>query len=59
MEDMTVEQAEEETAKYCPFCQRNIKPSNWIEFERGNDDGLIYVHDDVEHDEDYDFEPMH
>lgn len=45
--------------KYCPFCQRNVAP--WVD-EFGNDtnpDGSkIYVHDDVPHDEDYNFEEL-
>lgn len=46
-------------AKYCPFCQRNIEPCNTDEYESGEHDGLIYVHDDVAHDDDYDFGDMH
>lgn len=54
---MTIEEAEEAVSQWCPFCCRKIKPSNWIEFENGEDSGLIYVHDDgVDHDEDYNFE---
>lgn len=42
---------------YCPFCQRNISPAedddgNVISFPDG---GVIYVHDDVPHDEDFNF----
>lgn len=42
-------------AVYCPFCQRDIEPEcdefgDIIETPGG---GWIYVHDDVEHDEDY------
>jgi len=36
---------------YCPICQKNIKPINIHEFENGEDDGLIYVHDEIPHDD--------
>lgn len=36
---------------YCPICQRSITPSNIAEYEAGEHDGLIYVHDDIVHDE--------
>lgn len=42
-------------SKYCPFCQRDIEPSNTEEVESGLHDGYIYVHDEVGHDPDYDF----
>ena len=35
--------------KYCPVCGRNITPSNIAEVESGEHDGLIYVHDDIDH----------
>ena len=53
--DMTIEEAEEAVKQWCSFCNRYIKPSNWIEFENGEHDGLIFVHDNVMHDDDYDF----
>ncbi len=45
--------------KYCPFCKRDIEPINIEEVESGEHDGFIYVHDDIEHDDDFDFKPMH
>jgi hypothetical protein len=55
-EIMTIEEAEEELKKWCPFCCKYIKPSNFVEFENLEHDSLIYVHDKgVDHDEDYDF----
>lgn len=44
---------------YCPFCARVITASNTEEVESGEHDGFIFVHDDVEHDEDYNFGEMH
>ena len=35
--------------KYCPVCARNIIPSNIEEVRRGEHDGFIYVHDDIDH----------
>jgi len=46
-------------AKYCPFCQHDIEPCNVEEYESGEHDSLIYVHDAVVHDEDYDFGEIH
>lgn len=45
-------------SNYCPFCQRNIEP--YIDEETQEvltmpDGGVIYVHDDVPHDEEYNF----
>ena len=45
---------------YCPFCCRNIEPEcdefgDEIEMPEG---GLLYVHDDVPHDPDYQFEEL-
>jgi hypothetical protein len=34
---------------YCPVCGRDITPSNIDEFESGEHDGLIYVHDEIDH----------
>ncbi len=45
--------------QYCPFCQRDIEASNIDEVESGEHEGYIFVHDDVPHDEDYDFTNMH
>jgi len=43
---------------YCPFCKRIIYPSNGSEVFNGEHDGFIYVHDEVEHDDDFDFKPL-
>lgn len=41
---------------YCPYCQREVSPeSEDGELIRTEEGGLIYVHDDVVHDDDYDF----
>jgi hypothetical protein len=45
--------------EYCPFCQRVIYPSNVDEFMNGEHDGFIFVHDDVPHDDDFEFKKMH
>ena len=45
--------------QYCPFCKRDIEPANVEEVESGEHDGFIYVHDDIKHDDDFDFKPMH
>lgn len=46
--------------KYCPFCQRYIEP--FVDDDGDEvltaDGGFIYVHDDVIHDEDYDFKEL-
>ena len=34
---------------YCPFCKREIEP------ESDDEEGLLYVHDNVPHDADYNF----
>lgn len=38
--------------KYCPVCSRVISPENIDEYESGIDDGLLYIHDDVPHEDD-------
>lgn len=48
------------TRHYCPFCQRDIEPAvdedgDVIVFEDG---GMIFIHDDVTHDEDFDFKAL-
>jgi hypothetical protein len=46
---------------YCPFCQRDIEPSEdeFGELIISDNGGFIYVHDDgVLHDDDYDFEEL-
>lgn len=42
---------------YCPVCQKEIEPENQEEYDQGIDDGLIYVHDDIIH-EDSDIEAL-
>lgn len=46
--------------RYCPYCQRVIYPHRDLtgELVTTPDGGFIYVHDDVEHDEDYDFRDL-
>lgn len=46
---------------YCPFCQRVIQPyrdEDTDEVVVLEDGGMIYVHDDVPHDDDYTFEAL-
>lgn len=48
------------SSMYCPFCQRDIEPEcdefgDIIETPEG---GWLYLHDDVIHDEDYNFEEL-
>lgn len=44
---------------YCPFCQREIEPYKEDgEVVTTQDGGLIFVHDDVPHDEDFNFEEL-
>ena len=39
-----------EYSRYCPLCARFIEPENIDEYESGEHDGLLYVHDaDVTH----------
>jgi len=46
--------------QYCPFCQREITPSNIKEYESGEDQSLIYIHDEgVPHDDDFTFTELH
>lgn len=58
-EDMNDDEIAEVMAKYCPFCRKHIAPSNVADVFSGEHDGFIYVHDDVIHDEDYNFEACH
>ena len=39
---------------YCPYCQRIVSPSNTAEVKSGEHDGHIYIHDDVDHPDDFD-----
>ena len=45
--------------QYCPFCQRDIEASNTKEVEAGECGEYIFVHDDVPHDEDYNYTDLH
>jgi len=36
---------------YCPVCARFLEPQNSDEVKSGLHDGLIYVHDDVKHED--------
>lgn len=40
------------TKIYCPICQRTLTAINIDEVARGEDDGYIFVHDSVVHDDD-------
>ncbi len=56
---MQVFQDKESISVYCPYCARDILPSNIAEVENGEDDSYIYVHDEgVVHDPDYDYGPL-
>ena len=43
---------------YCPICQRVIVAVNVEDVENGDDDGYLYVHDDIVH-TDSDLEALH
>lgn len=47
--------------QYCPFCQRVIYPAtdDLGEVIVAHDGGVIYVHDAVPHDDDFDFRELH
>jgi hypothetical protein len=36
---------------YCPSCQKTIAPSNFAEVLSGEHDNLIFIHDDVHHED--------
>lgn len=38
--------------QYCPICQRVIEAVNRDDVESGLDDGYLFVHDDIVHDDD-------
>ena len=57
--DATDEEITLAKGHYCPFCRRVIYPSNVAEFMRGEANEFIYIHDDVEHDPDYDHSTLH
>lgn len=37
---------------YCGICDRHLEPSNLDEVYSGEDEGFIYIHDDIDHKED-------
>jgi len=41
-----------EYEQYCPVCGRTIVASNIEEFESGDHEGYLFVHDDIVHEED-------
>lgn len=43
--------------QYCPICSRWVAPINEKEVDAGEHDGFIYVHDDIDH-EDEDLEAL-
>ena len=43
---------------YCPICQRVIVAVNVEDVENGDDDGYLFVHDDIVH-TDSDLEALH
>lgn len=49
----------ESKTHYCPFCQRHLEPEK---DEYGDviliEGGMVYLHDEVIHDEDYKFEEL-
>lgn len=45
------EEIQELLGKYCPICQKVLIPINIDEVANGEDDGFIYVHDDIDHEE--------
>lgn len=54
-------------SKYCPFCRRHIEPFRGDDGEifiySESDDpldegGMVYIHDEVPHDEDYNFKEL-
>ena len=38
---------------YCPYCQRIIVAANTMEVEAGEHDGYVFIHDDIEHPDEY------
>ncbi len=43
---------------YCPICGRTVVAVNIKEVENGDDEGYLFVHDDIVHD-DTDLEALH
>ena len=39
-------------SQYCPICQKTISPSNLGEVLVGEHDGYIFMHDDIDHQDD-------
>ena len=42
---------------YCPFCERDIEPE--IDMISEYESAYVYCHDEVEHDDDYDYGELH
>ena len=43
---------------YCPICGKMLEAVNIEDVENGDDDGYLFVHDDIVHD-DTDLEALH
>ena len=43
---------------YCPVCGKMLEAVNIEDVENGDDDGYLFVHDDIVHD-DTDLEALH
>ena len=37
---------------YCGICDKHLKPSNLDEVYSGENDAFLYIHDDIDHEED-------
>jgi formate dehydrogenase maturation protein FdhE len=46
---MKVNKMNDESVQYCPVCGRNIVADNVAEFQAGEHDGYLFVHDDIPH----------
>ena len=42
----------DDSEQYCPICQRVIIAENVAEVESGEDDGYVFIHDDIAHTDD-------
>lgn len=36
---------------YCPVCRKNIEPDEFLNDESSDGLALVYVHDDIDHDD--------
>jgi hypothetical protein len=55
---MGVNEMSENGRVYCPICGRTIVAVNIDDVENGDDDGYLFVHDDIVH-TDSDLEALH